>query len=156
LDYPFNDFGMSERIRLFRWDNYLSIYLARYGNSISRLQMCTHDDGDHPQQHIVRGHLWDVPDNVDYWLDSNRRPWIFNLDLDYFFWHHEEHPGLMVSDAYLTTCFGKVREKIEDGTIVVTTIALSPEQDLTGGWEPAEQLAERVLRMLGTDFTLRR
>ena len=58
----------------------------------------------------------------------------------------------MVSDAYLTTCFEKVREKIEDGTIAVTTIALSPE--CTGGWGPAERLAERVLQILGVDFTL--
>jgi hypothetical protein len=60
----------------------------------------------------------------------------------------------MVSDAYLTTCFGKVRKKIEDGTVAVTTIALSPEMGLTGGWEPAERVAKRVLQILGIDFTL--
>jgi hypothetical protein len=29
-------------------------------------------------------------------LDSSRGPWIFNLDLDYFFWHDAEQLGLMV------------------------------------------------------------
>ena len=66
------------------------------------------------------------------------------LDLDYFFWHDAEQLGLLVSDAYLETCFEKVREKIEDRTIAVTTIALSPEHGLTGGWEAAERLAIRI------------
>ena len=153
-DYAFNDFGRSQRIQLIRWDNYLSIYLVRYGNSIRRLQMCTHDDGQEPHQDFVRGDLWDIPYDIDDWLASDYGPWIFNLDLDYFFRHHEEQPGLRVSNTYLTTCFEKVREKIRDGTIAVTTVALSPEESFTGGWEPAERLAERVLQILGINFAL--
>ena len=87
-------------------------------------------------------------------LDSSRGPWIFNLDLDYFFWHDVEQPGLMVSDAYLEACLEGLREKIEDGTIAVTTIALTPSRVFTGGWGPAERLAERVSQILGIDFTL--
>ena len=87
-------------------------------------------------------------------LDASHGPWIFNLDLGYFFWHDAEQLGLMVSDAYLEACFEKVREKIEDRTIAVTTIALSPEHGLTGGWQPAERLAKHVLQILGVEFTL--
>jgi hypothetical protein len=47
----------------------------------------------------------------------------------------------MVSNDYLTASFKKIRKKIEDQTIAVTTIALTPNPRLTGGWAPAEQLA---------------
>ena len=152
LHYAFNDFGREQRMPLFRWDNYLSIYLTRYGNSISSLVMYTHDDGT-PPKHFTQGHIWNLPGEISC-LDLSHGPWIFNLDLDYFFWHHAEQPGLMVSDAFLTTCFEKIRKRIEDRTIAVTTIALTPSRVFTGGWEPAERLVERVSQILGIDFTL--
>ena len=104
--------------------------------------MYTHNDGD-PPKCFDPGDIWSAPGEIRC-LDSSRGPWIFNLDLDYFFWHDAEQLGLLVSDAYLETCFEKVREKIEDRTIAVTTIALSPEHGLTGGWEAAERLAIRI------------
>jgi hypothetical protein len=60
----------------------------------------------------------------------------------------------MVSDAYLEASFEGVREKIEDRTIAVATIALTPSRVFTGGWGPVEQVAERVSQILGIDFTL--
>jgi uncharacterized protein UPF0489 len=157
FDYAPNDVGCPERMLLFKWDNYLSIYLARYGNSINSLVTYIHDDGYQlaPKQKSIQGNIWSVPGEIRC-LDASRGPWIFNLDLDYFFWHDAEQLGLMVSDAYLITCFEKIREKIADQTIAVTTIALSPSDGLTGGWEPVERLAERVCRFLGIDFALPR
>jgi hypothetical protein len=160
FDYAPNDFGRRERMRLFSWDNCLSIYLARYGGtSIGSLVTYVHDDGDQtaPKERFIRGnvwrgHIWDVPGGIDR-LDPNRAPWTLNLDLDYFF-RHAEQPELMVSEVYLTTCFEKIREKIADRTIAVTTIALTPSACFTGGWEPAERLAERILRILGIEFSL--
>jgi hypothetical protein len=117
--------------------------------------MLTHDDGDKPTQNFVGGHLWDIPENIEYWLDSGCRPWILNIDLDYFFWHeNEKRPGIMVSHEYLTACFEKIREKIEDQTVAVTTIALTPDQGLTGGWEATESLAQFIMRTLNVDFVL--
>jgi virulence-associated protein VapD len=55
FDYAFDDFGRERRIRLFRWDNYLSIYLARYRNSIDPLVMYTHNDGAPPAQLSIQG-----------------------------------------------------------------------------------------------------
>jgi hypothetical protein len=154
FDYAPNDFNHGERAQLFTWDNYLSIYLARYGNSINPLVMYTHDDDGAPSEvSFTRGDIWSAPGEIRC-LGASHGPWIFNLDLDYFFWHDAEQLGLMVSDAYLEACFEKVREKIEDRTIAATTIALSPEHGLTGGWQPAERLAKRVLQILGVEFTL--
>jgi hypothetical protein len=153
FDYALSDFGHGERAQLFRWDNYLSIYLARYGNSINPLVMYTHGDGTSPERPFTPGDIWSAPGEIRC-LDASCGPWIFNLDLDYFFWHDAEQLGLMASDAYLTTCLEKVREKIEDRTIAVATIALSPEPGLTCGWESAERLAKHVLQILGVEFTL--
>ena len=114
FDYAFNDeFRREQRMPLFRWDNYLSIYLTRYQRSIGSLAMYTHDDGAGPQQTFDPGNIWTAPGEIRC-LDSSRGPWIFNLDLDYFFWHDVEQPGLMVSDAYLEASFEGVREKIEE------------------------------------------
>jgi hypothetical protein len=151
LDFAPRDYNNGERAQLFRWDNYLSIYLARYGNSINPLEMYTHACGEPPEPPFTPRELWSAPGEIRC-LDSNSGPWIFNLDLDYFFWHDRNSWGLMVSDTYLEACFEVVREKIESRTIAVTTIALSPE--CTGGWEPAERLAERILQILGSDFSL--
>jgi hypothetical protein len=137
-----------------RWDNYLSIYLARYGTAVSRLYMLTHSDGDAPSKNFIGGHLWDIPGNIDFWLDQGAAPWLVNVDLDYFFWHDAEEPGVMVSDDYLEACFRKLRLKIEDDTVAVTTIALTPTRSFTGGWSRSERIAERVLNILGLEFRL--
>jgi hypothetical protein len=152
-DCPLNH-RTGERYPLFRWDNYLSIYLALYGGSIDRFQLLTHGDGDEPNHPAIVGDLWDVPENMAFWLSQSRKPWIVNIDLDYFFWHDEERPGLMVSDGYLQTCFEQLRQKMQDRSVAVTTIALTPDEGITGGWDPSERVAKRVLRTLGIDFEL--
>jgi len=48
--------------------------------------MCTHDGDGKPEQYFNRGDLWDIPQQIEDWLDPEDGPWIFNLDLDYFFW----------------------------------------------------------------------
>lgn len=153
LHLSYND-GPGAPLRVFRWDNYLSIYLAGYANSIKQLRLCTHNVDHKPQRYFEPGNLWDIPRQIGAWLDPEAAPWIFNLDLDYFFWSAIEcgQPGLMVSDNYLTASLKNIRQKIEDRTIAVTTIALTPS--LTSGWAPAEQLAKRILGILGFDFEL--
>jgi hypothetical protein len=92
---------------------------------------------------------------LDYWL-SQSKPWIVNIDLDYFFWGQdgENDPGIMVTDEYLKVVFGILRRKIDDGTVAVTTIALTPDSSFTGPWAQSERLAERVLEYLGIEFRL--
>jgi hypothetical protein len=50
--------------------------------------------------------------------------------------------------------FRKLRLKIEDDTVPVTTIALTPTRSITGGWSRSERMAERVLNILGLEFRL--
>jgi hypothetical protein len=150
--YQLDDFP-GEAIPVFRWDNYLSIYFATFGQNVQHCIFATHRDGDNPNHDAMWVDLWEIPDNLDYWLDRKNRPWIMNIDLDYFFWDGDE-PGLMVSDAYLRRCFEIVRQKIADHTIAVTTICLTPDGAFTGGWEPSERLAERILNLIGINFRL--
>lgn len=158
LSYIPEDFDDSP-VELFSWDNYLSIYLDRYGDSIYQPIFATHDDGDRPNHsNVMHVPLWDMPDNFDFWLDrdlhqSRDKPWIVNIDLDYFFWHADQ-PRLMVSDAYLKMLFSKIRQKLDDGTITVLTIATTPTDNFTGGWKPSSALAEKVLKILGIEFRI--
>jgi hypothetical protein len=82
-------------------------------------------------------------------------PWIMNIDLDYFFCAGPgDQAERMLTESYINCCIEAVRKKMEDGTIAVTTIALSPSEDLTGGWGPSEGLMSEVLSRLGIAFKL--
>ena len=127
----------------------------QFGSAINQCHFATHDDGDRPNHEgTMFQDLWDLPGNLEYWLDGTYSPWIVNVDLDYFFWNNSDGPGLMVSSEFLECIFEQLRRKIEDGTVAVTTICLTPDDAFTGGWGPSEQLAKRVLKILGIDFQL--
>jgi hypothetical protein len=82
-----------------------------------------------------------------------------NIDLDYFFWHENDEDrisGEMFSDEYIRRFCEGLRLRIEDGTIAVTTIALTPSKTFTGGWEASERILERVLSGIGIQFQLPR
>jgi hypothetical protein len=156
LAHSYEDESGLGSIPVFAWGNYLSIYLALFGKSVTLSRWATHRDGDKPNHaRMMEMELWEIPENMDYWLDPESKPWIMNIDLDYFFWNDSEAPGLMVSDAYLERCFEPIRKKMDDGTIGVTTICLTPDEGFTGGWQPSEMLAKRVLEILGVDFVLK-
>lgn len=152
-NYPLKFAGI-DRVKLFRWDNYLSIYFAKFGQFVKSFRCATHEDGDKPNHRPLLVDIWDIPSNIDYYLDARGKPWIMNIDLDYFFWHDPDNYGLMVSQMYINKCFDIIRAKIEDGTIAVTTICLTPELEYTGGWHASEKLMEQVLSRLGINFRL--
>jgi hypothetical protein len=154
--YPLKALGEERTLPLFSWDNYLSIYFDQFGGSIDHCFFAIHEDGDKPNHHAITASLWDMPSNLDYWLNPEHKPWIMNIDLDYFFWHasEEERPEIMVSDAFLNRCCDIIRQRMDDGSIAVTTICLTPDEGLTGGWESSERLMERVLTRLGIKFRL--
>jgi hypothetical protein len=128
----------------------------RYGENVTQAVFATHRDGDEPNHHAVRyGEIWELPDNIMYWLDNAAsKPWIFNFDVDYCFWNDVAAPGEMFTDQYLRRIFEPVGERLRNGTIGVATIALTPVDDLTGGWGPSESVASRVLQMMGIEFSL--
>ena len=150
--YEFHD---GDDIPLFRFDNYLSIYLKKFGKALNSCYFATHDDGDKPKlKRKMLADLWDIPGNFEYWLSRDKTaPWIVNIDLDYFFCDDAgDSQACFASRNYIEDIFRVVRRKIGDGSIAVTTIALSPE--FAGGWEQSEQVMDIAMTALGIDFRL--
>jgi hypothetical protein len=153
LSYQFED-DQTYHHPLFRYDNYLSLYLHRFKKYISTCYFVTHEDGDKPN---YKGGFeeppWDLLGNLDYWIDAKRRPWVLNIDLDYFFCDdRSDGCEQMLTDRYIETIFESARRTIDAGFVGVTTIALSPEY--CGGWEAAERVMDIASAKLGINFWL--
>ncbi len=101
--------------------------------------------------------MWDLPENVSYLLGGNEAPWIVNVDLDYFFCDVDVDVDggsvLMRSDEYLEATFSGLKDAMDRGIVGVFTLCLTPDS-LTPGWEATEQLATRILAILGVEFRL--
>jgi hypothetical protein len=143
-----------EPLPLFGWDNYLSIYLALYKDSLRGCRFATHREGTKPDCEFMECEVWDLPLNLDFWLEDALKPWIVNLDLDYFFWQggDDEQAQRMLSKSFINNVMKKASAKLADGTIGVLTIALSPEY--CGGWKQSEEVLDFVLAPLGIPFSL--
>lgn len=138
---------------LFRYDNYLSIFLDAFNDIVDKACFATHKDGDKPNfKGFSEYPIWNVSDNLDYWLSEEKSKWIVNLDLDYFFCDYEDSQQLMFSMDYISAVFNKIAAKYKDGSISVITVALSPEW--SGGWKEAEKLCTEFCKIMKIDFSL--
>lgn len=125
---------------LFRWDNYLEIFLKKYSEFVGKTVSATHHLGS------AKGLSEEIKayDLVKYMNGIfsgeqfiNDLPWIVNLDLDYFFSAAPEKLELF-SESYVESLVNSVRLGLESGMISVLTISLSPE--CSGSWEKAEAM----------------
>jgi len=144
---------------VFRWDNYLAIFLEKYPARIGPLIMATHYAGTPPK--IKRSYREPVPEeiphNLESWMDrgTDGRRWVINVDLDYFFFSDgDDQRREMFSQAYIESLFGTIREAYEDNRIASLTICLTPGDLTGGGWTGAEALCARVCAILGLPFSL--
>jgi UPF0489 domain len=151
LDLSYKSESGREHFEVFRFDNYLSLYLSKT-NAVASCWFATHDDGDKPNFEDKEDVApWDLLQNLDWWVESGRSQWIMNIDLDYFFCDDsKDNITRMLSDDYIAGIFSAVRKTIDAGHVAVTTIALSPE--FCGGWEPSERALKVGLTALGIDF----
>jgi len=145
---------MNTDIPLFRWDNYGSIFLEKYTHLINKCIYATHNEGDPPNfKFTQQPDIWDVAGNLNYWIEDSKNKWIFNLDLDYFFYENDfEKYSILFSDGYIEQIFNVIKKHLEDGKLSCFTMCLSPE--CCGGWEPAEELCYKATNILGIDFEL--
>lgn len=146
-----------DTLPLIRWDTYLSIYLDVFGKQVDGCIFATHQCGDKPNlKSAMDVPVWDVPDNIDYWIEQHKNPWIMNIDIDYFFapMDFTTIAIQMISDVCIKHCMDVVRAKMDDGSIAVTTICLTPEPGYTGGWAQSERIMELMLDKLGVRFKL--
>lgn len=123
---------------LFRWDNYIEIFLRKYPAQVGHTVSATHHLGSDkvlaedvkPYDLVKR--MTEIFGEEKY---LNELPWVVNLDLDYFFSAAPEKVEIFGED-YLERLAKSIKNGLENKMIEVMTISLSPE--CCGGWEKAE------------------
>ncbi len=135
--YLAEDYQANPTLRslLFRWDNYMPIFIRQRERHLKAFNYVWHNVGDKPwfKEKACEKQAYDLPSNLAYWLDLGG-PWIVNLDLDFFF---AEGSGggifRMYSDDYIIKVAEALKEANAAGHIKCLTIAISPE--MCGGWD---------------------
>lgn len=148
-DYLRAEVTLGEKVPLFRWDNYLSLYLEAINPKLQWFRCLTQKDGDLPPwAGLMESDADELPENFEYWLKDGR--WIINIDLDYFFCpgSGDDEFVLMYSEAYLDQVFNGLRLANDRGNIAVITICLTPS-NFTPGWAACIELSERIFKALG-------
>ena len=137
---------------VFLWGNYAAIFLSKYKNIVQHSLFVTYQEGDKPlTESLKEERAVDLLDNLEYWTEDGQ--WIFNIDLDYFFYKKDGVYQQMYSNDFIRNFFRIVKAKIDRNEIKVTTIALSPE--CCGGWENAEKISRIACDILEIDFNLK-
>lgn len=76
LDLTYNSSDCGD-VPLFRWDNYLSLFLEKHGRQVTRCYFATHKEGDGPRhKHIQFVPPWDLPGNINFWISEGSEPFI--------------------------------------------------------------------------------
>ena len=142
-----------ERLEVLRYDNYLSILLARHPELVQEAIFVTHGQCDKPRLRKAAHVLpWHVQGNLCDWLTRSGPRWIVNLDLDYFVADVDEATEQLVSDAFVRSVACAIEKARDAGMVEVVTIALSP--DNTGGWDIATRLWNLMREEVGTTLTV--
>lgn len=136
--------------KLFRWDNYLSIFLGIYQSDVLRCKYSFYEGDAINHPNSVRKEPWDIPENLSHWLSSGK--WILNIDLDYFFHKVDSTYKQMYSDEYLLDLFSEVATIAKRNSEVVVTICFSPE--CCGGWRNSEKVWNIAESRLNTGLIL--
>lgn len=143
-------------VPLVRWDNYLSIYLERYADQVTRSVFATHGEGDNPRvNEAIHIDPRTLPSNLLYHLRDAPERWIINVDLDYFFCNDESgRRRLMFSPDYIASVFQAIRAHQDAGKVACLTLCLTPDEEYTGGWASAEALCNTACEIIGVPFSL--
>lgn len=129
-------------VPLFRWDNYIEIFLTHYPAMVGHTISATHHLGSSKTLKEDIGPYTLIKRLNEIFYERtyvNEYPWIMNVDLDYFFSAQPEKTTIF-SDDYVTSLAAVIQNGLENEMIEVLTISLSPE--CSGSWENAEKLLE--------------
>lgn len=121
--------------KIFRWDNYLPIFIKQREGFMHQAFFMTHEEGDKPWFPFRSIASTESLECLDYWLSIDPK-WIFNLDIDFFFMKSSIRDYRLFSDEYIEMLGIEWREAYDKNRFLCSTIALSPE--MCGGWEAAE------------------
>ena len=136
------------------WDNYLALFLERYGAQVEKLLTSTHEITTPPVVPYEEVKPYNFAQFFRDCVVDTETPekWIINIDLDYFFSRQPNEFKEMFSETYVDEIFGALGDGQRAGRFVAVTISLSPE--CTGGWKSAEKLCERLCEKLDITFSL--
>lgn len=122
--------------KLFRWDNYLSIFLDLYKTEITYCYFSSYEGDPINHSNPLEKKPWDFHENLSVWFSKGK--WIINIDLDYFFYEVNGSCKQMYSNEYLHGFFSEVANIANRKSEVVVTVCFSPE--CCGGWENSEKI----------------
>lgn len=128
---------------LFRWDNYIEIFLRKYPELVGKTISATHHLGSSKElsEEVKPYDLVKVLHGIfSQEKYVNELPWIMNLDLDYFYSAAPEKL-MLFSDEFIKSLANSIELGLSNGMIEVFTISLSPE--CCGSWENAENLLKK-------------
>ncbi len=134
---------------LFRWDNYIEVFLQKYPELVGLTVSATHHLGSSKElsREIKPYDLVKYTQNLFGEVGFvNDLPWIVNLDLDYFYSAAPEKMELF-SDEYIECLSNAIQKGLTNKMIAVLTISLSPE--CCGSWEKAEVMLKKFGYSLG-------
>lgn len=137
-----------EEFAIFRWDNYLSIFVSKYNYVVEHVVMATDELGDQiqfPNYQIVENRD-DLPQVLKD-LDKEEANWIINFDIDYFLVTQDGENYTNVNLEYVKEIGMLIKRLLDNGLVSVLTIALSPECSIN--WENSIKLLNIFLNELG-------
>jgi hypothetical protein len=128
---------------VFRWDNYIEVFLQKYPDQVGKTVSATHHLGS-PKELSEEIRAYDLVKYMKGVFTGekyvNDLPWIVNLDLDYFFTAAPEKSELF-SEEFVKQISHSIQVGLQNKTIGILTISLSPE--CCGSWEKAELMLSR-------------
>ena len=144
-----------QRIPVFQWDTYLSIFLELYKDQVESCVFATQKVGDEPNFNaILQPESKQLLSNATYFLERSRR-WILNIDFDYFFCDFpNDKRNLMFSEEYIRALFQEFRKAWDQGTFACITICLSPDEGYSGSWDNAERILEIFNEVFGVPLDI--
>lgn len=136
---------------LFRFDNYLSLFLDKYREKISSLYISSHKDGDFPNFNGKEFNLFESLGYINARCSGiNSIKCIINIDLDYFTETGFGEPFIVVTDEYIAKLSEILKTGLDKKQILCLTLALSPE--FVGSWDMAESLFEKINNVMDLGF----
>lgn len=128
---------------VFRWDNYIEVFLQKYPEQVGKTISATHHLGS-PKELSEEVRAYDLVKFMSGLFSGSRYendlPWIVNLDLDYFFSAAPEKFELF-GEEFVQSLSSSIKMGLDNGMIKVLTISLSPE--CCGSWEKAELMLSK-------------
>jgi hypothetical protein len=134
--------------KIFRYDNYLTIFNRFFPRLLQEKYFVTHRDGTVPEEWHLTMHeppFYDLDTNLEYWINDADKKWILNIDIDYFFSDNSDGVRYQIfTDEYITNIGLEISKCIDN--IEVLTIALSPS--FCNGIMNSKRVAKLLLKAI--------